>query len=1665
MDINELQSYRLSDAVKFNDQLNPRLWGSDEHLLPEVKEKLLTIADDFREFLGIDVEVKDITISGSNAAYTYTPHSDIDLHLVVDLPRADESDVYRELFDAKKYAYNDQHDFKIGGYDVELYVQDANKPHHSQGIYSLKDDDWVRVPSRRQPEIDDISVKSKYEDIGQRIEAAIASGDLAKMDAMATKLRNFRQAGLDAHGEFGPENLAFKILRGNGTLDKLRDARRRAKDELMSITERKKKRGKKKFRYGSYGGYYFPGYGYYGQTGSTEATDGGGDGGGESVRESAEPQDTESLLRRFIAFTAGQIGIQDMPQIRFKRDPAWTERNNTFGRYMPETNTLIVSLANRHPLDIMRTVAHELIHHRQNEIAPMPDESGETGSDWENEANAGAGIIMRRFSDLHPEYFSGIRINEVDTAQDPQPGDPIDWPEGTVHVKVSDVYDWYKLGQKLSDLSTAKKGEFGSGVPETILVFNNEPQEEAMIDQLEKLGLDVHDVDPGETPGQERPGDVDESLRGRVGAAVAAACVAGTPGCATTDAVKAVQTVGRTAQTLKGIKPGDAREELTTAVKDALRKGTGTRESAEQKPQDPVVQYDIPYTAIARPERLWNVRRYGEISHYKRSGHDMAMISVPVSKERAFVDNMRNQGIIVKKSQIYEASGYIPTEAERDDPRYSMALTVDVHPGQTGKEANKLGLETDPQGRPALLMKKLNNLLESVKNEDCWDGYRQQGMKRKGDRMVPNCVPVEEAEKDVPETRGGWSHDPADIEKIRAWRRVETDTQSRMFQGYTMKFSPDGMFIYRGGDLVYKKLGDFSNPSNQDIATAKSHVTRLINKAVTESVDEEDLFEVKMSPGELTKWAQSPDAEGIKAGFEAEMIFRDAASGEDEESEPDYDMDERAETIEGVVDFFRGGEFGISGGTANRLRDALWEDYVEWRDEQIYDAWEKEADEQVEEYMETHVWGDDEQRDEYLQQAAAELDIADMSEATPEQTQEIEQLAREKFAEDVQFQIKEQGPYYDEARDDYRDHMADADDFSEYEYFRDRGGAYMSDVADQQSLDWPYWTEGSYNGGGRDVNEIADSLSEALGGAEVRGSTGYHSTRRRPGLWIIEPDGSLNPDDSDDAGLEIVSPPMPLPQTLAALRKVIDWANSNNGDAYTNDSTGLHMGISVPFKGGNVDYVKLILFLGDQYVLDKFGRAANSYTRSALGKLQDVQRRRKELDEQEVQGWDSRPATMTGVEKTAAAMDLMKKNLIELAAGMVQDGVGRDKYTSAHIKDGYIEFRSPGGDYLAMDNRDESELSNTMLRFARAMQIASRPDLERKEYSKKLYKLLSGFKEATTVKTGRDTKYRTEIETYDDKDALELFAKYSTGQINAEELKKAWARGVLAREQPRDRRGEKWEIYDQGTGEVLDVVSGENEADLSLAIANAMGKHAGRDVNIRKQGEKTEPSRRAKVAKKIIDRPTVWHIEDGTDGRVILIDAPDVATARDRARQRDPEFNLLIRMNPDQLIIKPATAAEVDQYQQQQADNKKDSEQVQQRVQGTQDRYNMYVVNWTERRGDGYGRDSLRVSAANADAAMDSVRSALNAQDRDVISIEANLAGSTRDLQQQRAQQAASQPPGEFTGRWQVQDIQGRVLHTFGGIGNSQADANRVARQWAEQNGFRQSFEVVPEMR
>jgi hypothetical protein len=237
MDINELESFKLSDAVSFHKELNPKLW-EDNKLDPEVRDQLLLIAEDFVEYLGIsNLKVRDVTISGSNAAYSYTPHSDLDLHVLVDFNELPNNEVYQELFTAKKTLYNDAHDITVRDVPVELYVQDTNNPVQSLGEYSIVQDKWIRIPKKRRANFDQAATKLKYEKLGELIELALASKDPKRVSDTIAIVKRYRKSGLDRAGEFGPENLAYKAVRKQGLVQALHDLKAQLHTEKLSIEE------------------------------------------------------------------------------------------------------------------------------------------------------------------------------------------------------------------------------------------------------------------------------------------------------------------------------------------------------------------------------------------------------------------------------------------------------------------------------------------------------------------------------------------------------------------------------------------------------------------------------------------------------------------------------------------------------------------------------------------------------------------------------------------------------------------------------------------------------------------------------------------------------------------------------------------------------------------------------------------------------------------------------------------------------------------------------------------------------------------------------------------------------------------------------------------------------------------------------------------------------------------------------------------------------------------------------------------------------------------------------------------------------------------------------------------------------------------------------------
>jgi hypothetical protein len=231
MRLRELDS--KSNIVVVNRRLNPKIWENDD-LKPEVKQSLLKIAQAFEKFLGVDLDVVDYTITGSNANYTWTAFSDLDLHLIIPGTPTDEQ---RELFTAKKALWGEQHDISIKGLPVECYVQGQDEPHHSTGVYSIKNDSWSVMPKKVKPKIDDASVEAKKDGILRDIESALLGRDLEKLRTVKDKISQMRKAGLARAGEWSVENLVFKILRNLGLIDQITDKIRELEDQELSLEQ------------------------------------------------------------------------------------------------------------------------------------------------------------------------------------------------------------------------------------------------------------------------------------------------------------------------------------------------------------------------------------------------------------------------------------------------------------------------------------------------------------------------------------------------------------------------------------------------------------------------------------------------------------------------------------------------------------------------------------------------------------------------------------------------------------------------------------------------------------------------------------------------------------------------------------------------------------------------------------------------------------------------------------------------------------------------------------------------------------------------------------------------------------------------------------------------------------------------------------------------------------------------------------------------------------------------------------------------------------------------------------------------------------------------------------------------------------------------------------
>jgi hypothetical protein len=229
--------------------LNPKIWEKADgsvKMKRDVRDKLLEIAYQFIEFLDVDVVVTDIILTGSLSNYNWSRYSDFDLHIVANFSQYNEKQIglYEKFFNLKKILFNQKHDIKLFGYEVELYVQNEVEAHFSSGVYSVLFDDWSNKPKKESVNIDRKLLKRKtkqWMNIIDEVIDNIEDEDLESAKEILSKykekLKKYRTSGLEKNGEYSTENLVFKILRRNGYIEKLHDTSIGLLDDRLSMNQ------------------------------------------------------------------------------------------------------------------------------------------------------------------------------------------------------------------------------------------------------------------------------------------------------------------------------------------------------------------------------------------------------------------------------------------------------------------------------------------------------------------------------------------------------------------------------------------------------------------------------------------------------------------------------------------------------------------------------------------------------------------------------------------------------------------------------------------------------------------------------------------------------------------------------------------------------------------------------------------------------------------------------------------------------------------------------------------------------------------------------------------------------------------------------------------------------------------------------------------------------------------------------------------------------------------------------------------------------------------------------------------------------------------------------------------------------------------------------------
>jgi hypothetical protein len=209
---------------------------------PEIRISLLDIVKDYVGFVDVELDIDDVTLTGSLSNFNWSEFPDVDLHILMDFENTDP--LLKKYLDSRRIIWNSLRDVTVKGFDVEIYVQDNSEAHFASGVYSVLYNEWIVEPKEEEVSIDSKKILSKAKNWMSQIDKFEVSSKreepttvLEGIQRFKDKMKKYRGSGLKDKGEYSYENLTFKFLRRNGYLKKLNDVRNSLIDKNLTLDE------------------------------------------------------------------------------------------------------------------------------------------------------------------------------------------------------------------------------------------------------------------------------------------------------------------------------------------------------------------------------------------------------------------------------------------------------------------------------------------------------------------------------------------------------------------------------------------------------------------------------------------------------------------------------------------------------------------------------------------------------------------------------------------------------------------------------------------------------------------------------------------------------------------------------------------------------------------------------------------------------------------------------------------------------------------------------------------------------------------------------------------------------------------------------------------------------------------------------------------------------------------------------------------------------------------------------------------------------------------------------------------------------------------------------------------------------------------------------------